>query len=57
MLTFAHAMMPPLMTISGRTPKFAGVHSTRSASLPTLTSPSSSDVPKMIAGLIVYFAT
>ena len=34
-----HAMNPPLMTSSGLTPKNAGCHSTRSASLPTSTDP------------------
>ena len=32
---FAHAITPPLMTISGFAPKKDGFHSTRSANLPT----------------------
>jgi hypothetical protein len=38
----AHAIMPPLSTRCGRTPKNAGSHSTRSASLPGSTEPTSS---------------
>ena len=53
----AHAMRPPLTTSSGFTPKNAGFHSTRSASLPTSTEPTCSARPWAIAGLIVYLAT
>jgi hypothetical protein len=41
----------------GLTPKNAGFHSTRSASLPGSTEPTTSLTPCAIAGLIVYFAT
>ena len=37
----AHAIIPPFTTTCGRTPKNAGSHSTRSASLPTSTEPTS----------------
>ena len=37
----AHTMAPPLITSSGRTPKKRGSHSTRSASLPGSTEPTS----------------
>src|SRR5438105_1466692 len=50
-------MNPPLMTSSGRAPKSAGRQSTRSASLPTSTEPTSCAIPCESAGLIVYFAT
>ncbi len=53
----AQAIMPPLITACGRTPKKAGSHSTRSASLPTSTEPISWSRPWAIAGQIVYFAT
>ena len=53
----AQAIMPPLITACGRTPKNAGSHSTRSASLPTSTEPISRSRPCAIAGQIVYFAT
>ncbi len=52
----AHAMKPPLTTSSGLTPKNSGRHSTRSASLPTSTDPTSCETPWAMAGLIVYFA-
>ena len=52
----APAMKPPLMISSGLTPKNAGFHSTRSASFPTATEPTSDAMPWAIAGLIVYFA-
>ena len=39
------AMKPPLMTSSGLTPKNAGFHSTRSASLPTSIEPTCSAMP------------
>ena len=42
--------------LSGFTPKKAGDHSTRSASLPTFTEPMCSARPWVSAGLIVYFA-
>src|SRR6266700_8074374 len=53
----AHAIIPPLMTISGLAPKKAGFHSTRSASLPTSTEPTRWDMPWARAGLIVYLET
>mmetsp|Transcript_9643 Transcript_9643/g.23804 ORF Transcript_9643/g.23804 Transcript_9643/m.23804 type:complete len:223 (-) Transcript_9643:2446-3114(-) len=52
----AHAICPPLMMISGLTPKNAGFHSTRSASLPTSTEPMTCDMPCATAGLMVYLA-
>ncbi len=51
------AMKPPLITISGFTPKNAGLHSTRSASLPGSMEPTSLAIPCVMAGLMVYFAT
>ena len=45
------------MMQSGLTPKNAGDHSTRSASLPFSTEPMSFDTPWAIAGLMVYLAT
>ena len=48
---------PPLITTCGRTPKNAGSHSTRSASLPGSTEPISPSRPCAIAGQIVYLAT
>jgi hypothetical protein len=54
---WAWAITPPLMTRSGFTPKKAGLHRTRSASLPTSTDPTSASSPWAMAGLIVYFAT
>lgn len=54
--TFAHAIAPPLTTIFGLTPKYAGCQRTKSASLPTLTSPMTCDMPCTMAGLTVYFA-
>ncbi|CAM5468755.1 hypothetical protein SFUMM280S_02908 [Streptomyces fumanus] len=53
----AYAICPPLMTSSGLTPKNAGSHSTRSASLPVSTEPISRAMPWARAGLIVYLAT
>src|ERR1041384_1039998 len=53
----AATIEPPLMTHSGLTPKNAGDHSTRSASLPFSTDPISFETPWAIAGLIVYLAT
>ena len=50
------AMTPPLITISGLTPKNAGFHSTRSASLPTSIEPTRWPKPWAMAGLIVYLA-
>ena len=52
----AQAIIPPLITACGRTPKNAGSHSTRSASLPTSTEPISPSSPCAMAGQIVYFA-
>ena len=51
------AMKPPFTTSSGRIPKKAGRHSTRSASFPTSTEPTSCDSPWAMAGLMVYLAT
>ena len=53
----AAAMVPPLITMSGFTPKKAGFHRTRSASLPTSTEPTMWLMPCAMAGLIVYLAT
>ena len=53
----AVAMSPPLRTISGLTPKKAGFHITRSASLPASSDPTSWAMPWEMAGLIVYLAT
>ena len=53
----AQAIAPPLITSCGRTPKNAGSHSTRSASLPTSTEPTSPSIPCATAGQIVYLAT
>mmetsp|Transcript_39931 Transcript_39931/g.118454 ORF Transcript_39931/g.118454 Transcript_39931/m.118454 type:complete len:262 (+) Transcript_39931:516-1301(+) len=52
----AHAMVPPLMTISGFAPNSAGFHTTRSASMPGCTEPTACAIPWARAGLIVYFA-
>src|ERR1051325_6371147 len=51
----AHAMKPPLMTISGFAPNIEGFHNTRSASLPTSIEPMMCAMPWASAGLIVYF--
>src|SRR5512132_4404117 len=51
----AATIEPPLMMQSGLTPKKAGDHSTRSASLPFSTEPISFDTPCAIDGLMVYF--
>ena len=48
---------PPFSTTWGRTPKNRGSHSTRSASLPTSTEPTSPSRPWATAGQIVYLAT
>ena len=53
----AQATNPPLSTACGRTPKNAGCHSTRSASLPGSTEPTWASSPCAIAGQIVYLAT
>ncbi len=53
----AAAIMPPLRINDGLTPKNAGRHSTRSASLPGSIEPTSCAMPWASAGLIVYFAT
>ena len=51
------AMIEPALIIrSGLTPKNAGRHSTKSASLPTSTDPTWADKPWAIAGLMVYLA-
>ena len=52
-----HTRAPPLMTTCGRIPKNRGSQSTRSASLPGSTEPTSWAMPCAIAGLIVYLAT
>src|ERR1700753_2759221 len=52
----AATIEPPLMMHSGFTPKNAGDHSTRSASLPFSTEPISFETPCAIAGLMVYLA-
>ena len=51
------AMNPPLITSSGRAPNSAGRQSTRSATFPGSTEPTSCAIPCEMAGLIVYFAT
>src|SRR5580692_2465888 len=51
------AMKPPLRMISGFTPNIDGFHSTKSASFPGSIDPTSCEIPCVIAGLIVYFAT
>src|SRR6201984_1424188 len=51
----AATIEPPLMMHSGLTPKKAGDHSTRSASLPFSTEPISFDTPCAIAGVIGDF--
>src|ERR1700730_18498813 len=53
----AATIEPPLMIRSGLTPKNAGAHSTRSASLPFSIEPMIFETPCAIAGLIVYLAT
>src|SRR5690349_413924 len=53
----ADAIMPPLITRAGRTPKNAGSQSTRSASLPGSTEPICWAMPWATAGQIVYLAT
>src|ERR1700686_143788 len=52
----AATIEPPLMMQSGLTPKNAGDHSTRSASLPFSTEPISFETACAIAGLMVYLA-
>ena len=52
----AAAMAPPFRISDGLTPKNAGFHSTRSASLPGSTEPTTCEMPCVIAGLIVYLA-
>ena len=54
---WAETIRPPLRTSSGLTPKYAGLYSTRSASLPPSMLPTCSAMPWVIAGLIVYLAT
>ena len=53
----AKAMKPLFSTISGRAPKKAGFHSTRSATLPFSTDPIRWLMPWAMAPLIVYLAT
>ena len=45
------------MIMSGFTPNIFGFQSTRSASFPTSTEPTYCEIPCVIAGLMVYFAT
>ncbi|MNR25159.1 hypothetical protein D3C85_1422910 [compost metagenome] len=52
----AMAIIPPLITSAGLTPKNAGAQSTRSASLPASTEPTSWAMPWVSAGLMVYLA-
>ncbi|MNC34972.1 hypothetical protein D3C75_834370 [compost metagenome] len=52
----AVTIIPPLITRAGLTAKNAGAHSTRSASLPTSTEPTSWPMPWVSAGLMVYLA-
>ena len=53
---FEATIIPPLMIISGLEPKKAGFQSTRSANFPFSTEPTYSEIPWVMAGLIVYFA-
>ena len=53
----AQAIIPPLRTTCGRTPNIFGSQSTRSASLPGSTEPTSPSMPWATAGQIVYLAT
>src|SRR5207237_452299 len=52
----AIAIIPPLITSDGLTPKKAGFQRRRSASLPRSIEPTSCAMPCVIAGLIVYLA-
>ena len=52
----AAAIMPPFKISDGLTPKKAGFHSTRSASLPTSMEPTVCAMPWVSAGLMVYLA-
>ena len=52
----ARAINPPLMMISGFTPKNALFHKTKSAIFPTSTLPTYLSIPEAIAGFIVYLA-
>ena len=52
----AAAIVPPISTMAGFTPKNAGSHNTRSARLPAATDPMCLDMPWAMAGLIVYLA-
>ena len=52
----AAAIMPPFRMVAGLTPKKAGLQSTRSASLPTSTEPTSWPMPWVMAELMVYLA-
>jgi hypothetical protein len=52
----AAAIMPPFRIRLGLTPKKAGFHSTRSASLPTSMEPTVWAMPWVSAGLMVYLA-
>ncbi len=52
----AAAIMPPFKIILGLTPKNAGFHKTKSASLPIEIEPTICDMPWVIAGLMVYLA-
>src|SRR6478752_3193700 len=48
---------PPLMTIFGLAPNMAGSQRTRSAIFPGVIEPSTCEMPWVIAGLMVIFAT
>lgn len=47
--TLAQAITPPLIIVSGLTPKLLGCQRTKSASLPTAMSPMTCDMPCVIA--------
>mmetsp|Transcript_2828 Transcript_2828/g.4115 ORF Transcript_2828/g.4115 Transcript_2828/m.4115 type:complete len:207 (+) Transcript_2828:317-937(+) len=52
-----HAIVPPLMIISGLDPNLDGFHRTISASFSVSREPTRWDMPWAIAGLMVYLAT
>ena len=52
----ADVMVPHFRIMSGLTPKNAGFHNTRSASLPASTEPTCAAIPWVRAGLMVYLA-
>ncbi len=53
----AQLMRPPLMTSLGLAPNAWGVQSTRSAILPGAMEPTTWEMPKVMAGLMVTLAT